>query len=271
MYTVTRYPHGSFCWADLSTHGGEAAVDFYSQLMGWQAETQDTIFGTTYTTFSQDGHRIAGLAWLPPEMSEIPSAWNSYVSVDDVDALLPTVTEAGGQIIQPPFDVPEGARIAVIRDPAGAALCLFQARGNVGTTLVNTPGALCWNELYTADPEASRAFYGALLGWDFQDSRDGEDGRPGYVSIYNRGRANGGMLVMDEGMAANVPPMWVPYFSVADVAASTEQVKSLDGKIIMGPQEEGGVGRWLLFFDPQGASCHVVQLDQPEPWLEHRS
>ena len=270
MYTVTSYPHGSFCWADLSTHGGSAAVDFYSQLMGWQAETQDTVFGTTYTTFSQDGHRIAGLAWLPPEMSEIPSAWNNYVCVDDVDALMATVTEGGGQIIQPPFDVPEGARIAVIVDPAGAALCLFQARGNVGTTLVNTPGALCWNELYTADPEASKAFYGALLGWDFQDSRDGEDGSPGYVSIYNRGRANGGMLVMDEGMAANVPPMWLPYFSVSDVAASREELKSLGGKIIMGPQEEGGVGRWLLFFDPQGASCYVVQLDRPEPWLEHR-
>ena len=106
-----------FCWADLSTHGGAAAVDFYSQLMGWQPETQDSGFGTSYTMFRQDGHAIAGLAWLTREMSEIPSSWNNYVCVDDVDALMPTVTEGGGQIIQPPFDVPDGARIAVILDP----------------------------------------------------------------------------------------------------------------------------------------------------------
>ncbi len=270
MYSVTRYPHGTFCWADLSTHGGQAAVDFYTQLMGWQAKTQDSGFGMSYTMLRQDGQAIAGLAWLPPEMSEIPSAWNNYVSVDDVDALMPTVTKGGGQIIEPPFDVPGGARISLIKDTAGAALGLFQPRGNIGAGLVNTPGALCWNELYTADPEVSKAFYGALLGWEFQDARDGSDGRPGYISIYNRGRANGGMLVMDEGMAANVPPMWAPYFSVADVAAAAAQVKALGGKIIMGPQDEGGVGSWLLFFDPQGASCYVMQLDQPDPWLEHR-
>ena len=144
MFTVTSYPHGTFCWADLSTHGGNAAVDFYSQLMGWQTKTQDSGFGTSYTMFRQDGHAIAGLAWLTREMSEIPSSWNNYVSVDDVDALMPTVTEGGGQIIQPPFDVPDGARIALILDPAGAALCLFQQRGNIGAGLVNTPGALCW-------------------------------------------------------------------------------------------------------------------------------
>jgi len=271
MYTVTRYPHGTFCWADLSTHGGRAAVDFYSQLMGWQAETKDSGFGMNYSMLRQDGQTIAGLAWLPPEMTEIPSAWYNYVNVEDVDALMPTVTEGGGQIIEPPFDVPDGARIALIRDPQGAALCLFQARGNIGAGLVNTPGALCWNELYTSDPEVSKVFYSALLGWEFRDERDGGSEGPGYVSIYNRGRANGGMLVMDEGMAAQVPPMWVPYFSVADIDASAKQVKALGGKIIMGPQQESGVGRWLLFTDPQAAHCYLVQLNEPEPWLEHEA
>ena len=267
MFTVTRYPHGSFCWADLSTHGGEAAVDFYSQLMGWQAETQDTVFGTTYTTFSQDGHRIAGLAWLPPEMSEIPSAWNNYVSVDDVDALLPTVTEGGGQIIQPPFDVPEGARIAVIADPAGAALCLFQARGNVGTTLVNTPGALCWNELWTADLRTSKAFYGALFGWTFES----DPKVPIYTILLNRGRRNGGILAMGEEMAAETAPVWVPHFSVADIEAAARRIVDLGGTVQVGPRDDGDGKRWLLFADPQGAHCYLLQLDNPEPWLEHEA
>ncbi len=270
MFTVTSYPHGTFCWADLSTHGGNAAVDFYSQLMGWQTETQDSGFGTSYTMFRQDGHAIAGLAWLTREMSEIPSSWNNYVSVDDVDALMPTVTEGGGQIIQPPFDVPDGARIALILDPAGAALCLFQQRGNIGAGLVNTPGALCWNELYTREPEAAQAFYGALLGWEFIDHRD-EANSPGYISIMNRGRANGGMFVMDENMAAHMPPMWLPYFSVADIEAAAERVAALGGTVFMGPQDVEDVGRMLLLSDAQGARCYLIQLAEPEAWLEHSS
>ncbi len=265
MYTVTSYPHGTFCWADLSTHGGSAAVDFYSQLMGWQAETKDSGFGMNYSMLRQDGQTVAGLAWLPPEMSEIPSAWYNYVNVDDVDALMPTVTEGGGQIIEPPFDVPDGARIALIRDPQGAALCLFQARGNIGAGLVNTPGALCWNELWTADLQASKTFYSALLGWTFE----ADPGVPTYTTILNRGRRNGGILAMGEEMAAETQPTWVPHFSVADIEAAARRVAELGGTLQVGPRDDANANRWLLFGDLQGARCYLLQLDRPDPWLEH--
>ncbi len=74
MFTVTRYPHGTFCRADLSTHGGSDAVQFYSQLMGWQTETQETIFGIPYTMFRVDGHVVAGLAWLPAGASGLENS-----------------------------------------------------------------------------------------------------------------------------------------------------------------------------------------------------
>ncbi len=261
MFTVTRYPHGTFCWADLSTHGGEAAVDFYSQLMGWQPETKDSGFGTPYTTFRQDGQAIAGLYWMP-ETSEFPSAWNNYVSVDDVDALMPMVTEGGGQIIEPPFDEPYGARIALILDPDGAALCLFQQRGNIGAGLVNTPGALCWNQLYTREPQAVKAFYSALPGWDFQEDETGS------FMILNKGRANGNMITISEDMG-DMPSMWLPYFSVVDIEAAAQRVKELGGAVHMGPFDVGGgIGRFLLFTDPQGAHCFLIQLNAPEPWIE---
>ena len=200
-------------------------------------------------------------------MSEIPSAWNSYVSVDDVDALMAPVTESGGQIIQPPFDVPEGARIAVIRDPGGAALCLFQSRGNVGSTLVNTPGALCWNELWTADLQASKAFYGALFGWTYE----ADPNVPIYTILLNRGRRNGGILAMGEEMAAETPPTWLPHFSVADIEAAARRIVELGGAVQVGPRDDGDGKRWLLFSDPQGPLCYLMQLDRPEPWLEHEA
>ena len=267
MFTVTNYPHGAFCWVDLSTHGGSDAVDFYSQLLGWESEAIDAGFGIPYTLFRQDGYVVAGLAWLPAEMSEIPSAWNNYVSVDDVDALMPTVTEQGGQIVEPPFDVPDGARIALIRDPGGAALCLYEPRGNVGAGLVNTPGALCWNELWSADLQASKDFYSALIGWTFEDG----PGNPVYTTIFNNGRRNGGILSMNEEMAAETAPTWVPHFSVADIKAAARHIVEGGGAVQVGPRDDGDGKRWLLFTDPHGAHCYLMQLNEPEPWLEHGS
>ena len=50
-----------------------------------------------------------------------------------------------------PFDVMDVGRMAVIVDPAGAALCLWEPKRHIGASLVNTPGALTWNDLLTPD------------------------------------------------------------------------------------------------------------------------
>ena len=260
MFTVTSYPHGTFCWADLSTIGGNAAVDFYSQLMGWQTETEDSGFGTPYTTFLQDGHAIAGLFWMP-EPCEFPSAWNNYVNVDDVDALMPMVTEGGGSIIEPPVQMGDEGHMLVLRDPGGAKLALWQPLNTIGAGLVNTPGALCWNQLYTRGPEAVKAFYSALLGWDFLEDETGS------FMIQNQGRMNGNIITITEDMG-DMPSMWLPYFSVVDIEAAAERVKALGGAVHMGPLDVGGdIGRFLLFTDPQGAHCFLIQLNAPEPWI----
>ena len=265
MFTVTRYPHGTFSWVDCST-SDVAARHFYAGLMDWDIEEAPMGGGLAYYTFLRDGHRVAALSELPPNMAQLPPAWNSYVTVDDVDALMPTVVAGGGQIIEPPFDVPDSARIALIRDAEGAALCLHEPRGNVGAGLVNTPGALSWNELWSADLQTAKAFYSAMFGWTFEDSGNS----PVYSTIFNSGRRNGGILAMDGEMAAETPPTWVPHFSVADIEASARRILELGGAVHVGPWEADGTGRWLLFSDPQGAHCYLMQLNEPEPWPGHR-
>src|SRR2546421_4113820 len=55
--------------------------------------------------------------------------------------------------------------MAVIRDPTGAVVALWEPRRHIGAGVVGEPGTPCWNELVTSDPECAGAFYGALLAW----------------------------------------------------------------------------------------------------------
>ena len=262
MYTVTKYPHGTFSWADTSSTNPEAAKQFYVELFGWGNFDIPIGEGMTYTMFLHQGQNVAALSGATPEALEqgIPSHWSCYVSVDDVDALLPIVTANGGQIIYGPMDVFDSGRMAFLMDPTGAALGLWQARSHIGAGIVNTVGALCWNELLTRDAAAAKAFYSAVLGWEFQDLER-------YIDISNRGRQNGGMIEMDESFG-DTPPCWMPYFNIGEINAGIERVKALGGQVHMGPHHVPGTGYWALATDPAGAHFYIAQPLQADPWEE---
>ena len=265
MFTVTKYPQGTFSWVDCTTTDTVAGKQFYAGLMGW--EIADFPMGPdmgdmVYTMFMQDGQAVAALAGMPPGMPEMPPFWNNYVTVDDVDAMVEKVVTAGGSINMGPMDVFDNGRMLSVMDPTGANLMLWQPRSHIGAGLVNTPGALCWNELHTRDAEAAKAFYGELLGWSFTPEEQS------YSLIQNGERMNGGIFSLDENMAARMPPRWLPYFSVTDIEAAAERVKALGGMVLMGPHEAGQWGTLVLFADPQGAQSFLIQLREPQAWSE---
>ena len=65
-----------------------------------------------------------------------------------------------------PFDSLDGGRIAIAADPAGAVFGVWQLGEHRGAQLVNEPGAWAMSALSTPDPEAAKAFYGAVFGWE---------------------------------------------------------------------------------------------------------
>ncbi len=264
MFTVTKYPQGTFSWVDCMTSDAAAGKQFYADLMGWDVNAIPMGENMFYYMFQQEGQNVAALSGTSPDMSGIPPVWNNYITVNDVDAMVPRISQLGGKVVGGPFDIFDSGRMVTLQGPDGAFVSLWQARNHIGAGLINTPGALCWNELYTKDPEVSKAFYGDLLGWSFMAHPD----TPGYSMIQNNGRMNGGIFTMDEEMSAVMPPMWMPYFSVADIEASAERVKELGGSVFIGPQSAGEVGTFILFTDPQGAHCYLIQLSEPEAWVE---
>ena len=73
---------------------------------------------------------------------------------------------AGGTVLSEPFDVLDAGRMAVVADPEGAVFCVWQAKNHRGAKVVNEHGSLNFNGLATRDPEAAKAFYGAVFGWE---------------------------------------------------------------------------------------------------------
>jgi hypothetical protein len=59
----------------------------------------------------------------------------------------------------------DSPNLAVLADPAGAPVCVWEAGAREGAQLVNEPGAWAMSLLHTTDPESSQAFYGAVFDW----------------------------------------------------------------------------------------------------------
>ncbi len=68
MFTVTRYPHGTFCWADCASTDAGNAKAFYETVMGWTSNDLPIGEGMVYTMFQQDGKTVAALSQMQPEM-----------------------------------------------------------------------------------------------------------------------------------------------------------------------------------------------------------
>ena len=265
MTTRGSYAHGTFCWVDLMAHDMAGAKDFYCQLFDWTALEQDTQGGPPYAIFRHGEHQVAGMGGMPDEMKNqgTPPLWNSYVNVDDIDAICGQVAELGGTVTMPVMDVLDAGRMASIADPTGASVMLWQKGNHYGASLVNDVGAFCWNELATRDLAKAKSFFSDLFGWEYELN---ENSPSTYFVIKNPhqregNQMNGGIIEMNEQWGDS-PPHWVVYFTVADADAACSKIKELGGGVHV-PAFDVDIGRIAVVSDPQGATFSVIQMSVP--------
>lgn len=119
-------------------------------------------------------------------------------------------------------------------------------------------GAPAWVDLSVTDLERSKAFYSAVLGWDY------EDGAPefgGYVNATAGGRRVAGMAPPMEGME-EPPHVWTAYVSVQDSAAVAAAVEGAGGTTVVPPMEVGPNGTMAIHTDPTGATFGTWQAGE---------
>lgn len=161
------YTPGTFCWVDLTTDDQEGAKAFYGALFGWEADDRPVGDGVFYSMMLAGSKEVGAISPQPASLRDagVPPSWNSYVAVSDADATVERAKELGASVHAPAFDVFDAGRMAMLQDPQGAYLMLWQPREHHGAGLVNAPGAFCWNELESPDLDASATFYRDLFGW----------------------------------------------------------------------------------------------------------
>jgi predicted enzyme related to lactoylglutathione lyase len=260
------YENGVPCWVATVQHDAERGVEFYTDLFGWEAvNLMPPESEAKYFLCTLRGQRVAAVVSVHGAPAPPTALWGTYVWVDDADAAVARVVEAGGTVIGNPFDSPADARMAVLADPAGAVFCVWQPRSHRGAQLVNEPGAWAMSQLQTDDLDRAEAFYGSVFGWEREPFGPPEAGmslfrQPGYVGgephqpvprdvIAAMGPLNGG----------GAGPNWGVNFWVDDAEATANRAAALGGNIVVAPHDVPGF-RHAVIADPQGAVLSISQL-----------
>jgi predicted enzyme related to lactoylglutathione lyase len=188
----------------------------------------------------------------------VPPHWNSYVTVKNVDESAKKAQALGGTVLAPPFDVMDAGRMAVLQDPTGAVFQIWEPKRSIGARILNEPGALCWTELTTSDTKAAETFYTQLFGWTPKHSAPGAPME--YTEFSVNGTPSMGMMAKPKDMPAHIPSYWMPYFQVSNVDTAASKVRELGGKLMVGPQDIAGTGRFAIGSDPQGAVFAIFEF-----------
>lgn len=263
--------HGDFIWYELMSTDHRAAEAFYGPLVGWKFDSDE---GYRHIAASE-GH-IGGILQLTQEMTSggARPAWVGYVTVDDVDKIVASITADGGQVHMPAHDMEGVGRFAMVTDPQGAPFYVMKPSPPPGREdpesfafSYDRPrmGHCAWNELSTTDPDAAKRFYGKHFGWVKDGEMDmGELGT--YEFLRHAGRAPDGSPMGHGVLGAVMPitpgggpvPVWTFYFRVPDIDAAAGSIAANGGTLLQEPTEIPGGDFSLVAADPQGASFGLV-------------
>jgi uncharacterized protein len=249
MIVTENQPDGTPTWIDLGIPDLDRAMEFYGALFGWQFEVGPVEFGR-YTTAYAGGRRVAAMAPnSDPDATEF--WWNVYLASADCDATAEAVRQAGGTVVNPPMDVMDQGRMAIVRDPAGGQFGLWQGLAHIGCERVNEPNTLVRNDLVTDQPEVTRPFYAEVFGFTL----DGNPDLPEFDFTFLRrpdGHEIGGIMGVPPGSGTS----WSTTFEVDDTDAAVQRAVAAGGRA--GQVDEMVYGRFAQLTDPFGVQLSII-------------
>lgn len=116
----------------------------------------------------------------------------------------------------------------------------------------NAIGEMAWIDLTVKDAPKVRDFYQNVVGWKPEAVSMG-DYDDFAMNSPETGEAVTGVCHA-QGENADLPPVWMPYFLVADLDKSVEQVTSQGGELVT-KIKAMGQHRYVIIKDPAGAYC----------------
>jgi predicted enzyme related to lactoylglutathione lyase len=242
------------------TSDTDKARAFYTQLFGWEAEDSQSEFGG-YFNFTKDGVRIAGC--MPrEEASPVPDVWSIYLASSDAKESVDAARANGGQVIVEPMDVADLGTMAVVVDPGGASVGIWQPGTHPGFRTLTEAGAPSWFELHTRDYDKALDFYRTVFNWNTHVEGDAPEFR--YTTVGDGDERVAGVMDATAFLPEGVPAHWSVYIGTDDADATLAKIVELGGSVVV-PAEDTPYGRLATAADPTGAQFKLIAPNEAMP------
>ncbi|MGY5050183.1 VOC family protein [Streptomyces sp. 900105755] len=251
-------PEGTPCWADAMFGDLEGAKSFYGEVLGWTFGESSPEYGN-YTQAYVDGRAVAAV--VPPMPGqEGQSQWCLYFASPDAAAAAARIRENGGEVLMEPMRVGEFGTMCLAREPSGAVFGIWQGGVHEGFEATAVPGAYCWAEVFTREPEKADPFLAAVFPYTVKQI---EDSNVDFRTFSLREQPVLGRMRMTDDFPPEVPSYVNVYFAVADCDEAVTKAAELGATLRFGPMTSP-FGRMAVLTDPQGANFSVIDVTTTE-------
>lgn len=249
---------GGVLSADIAVPEHEREVRFYSRVLGtgdnplWREDLMNNL-----------GVPIVGLGVRSPDYAHLPLQWMPHIQVADVAASVEHALDLGGTELMHAKDDDGTSQWAVLLDPNGAAFGIIPvvpADAIPPADSNSTPmGCISWLDLTVSDASVICDFYQQVVGWSVQDveMEDGSERYADYNMLGDDGNPAAGVCHA-RGVNQGLPPIWMIYLPVGDLAESVSRVEEEGGKVIKAAQTNDGQYAFAVVQDPVGAYLGLV-------------
>jgi uncharacterized protein len=241
-----QHPIGTFCFAELHTPALEGSASFYGDLFGWSVRQ----ISDQYWMFYSGNSLVVGMRRADTHR------WIACVRVDNVESRMARAHPLDLTVVTPAVETPDVAQVAVLRDPDGAVIGLWEPRGVEGTELETGPGSFWWVELATAAMGPAQRRYASLFDWGIAHTMKFENGPHGYTLFKVGERSAGGAFQFEPEWG--VTPAWQVYFEVTNFEASAARACAQGGEQGFW-RDAPNAGRIGVIIDPRGALFLIAQ------------
>jgi uncharacterized protein len=254
---------GGILSADIAVPEHERETHFYSRVLStgenplWREDLMNN-----------RGMPIIGLGPRSAKYVDFPLQWMPHIQVANVAASVERALDLGGSELMHGKDDDGTSQWAVLLDPNAAAFGIIpvvsaeQIPPTEGATLGDSGtgvGCISWLDLTVSDAPAIRDFYRQVVDWSVQDveMEDAGERYADYNMFGDDGNPAAGVCHA-RGVNLGLPPIWMIYLPVGDLAESLRQVREGGGEIIKATRGTDGEYAYAVVQDPLGACLALV-------------
>lgn len=254
---------GAVFSADIAVPEHEREIRFYARVLS----TGEHPLWREEDLMNNVGLPIIGLGARGTEFAHLPLQWMPHIQVADVAGSVQRALELGGRELMHAKNDDGSSQWAVLLDPNGAAFGIIPVvpveqmppasavPPQVGTSV----GRIAWLDLTVTDASSARDFYRDVIGWSVKDV-DMQDGGASYADYHMLGEDGTPLagICHARGVNADLPPIWMIYLPVGDLAESLRRVDAEAGRVLKVVGGEGNY-RFAVIQDPVGAYFALLQ------------